>query len=249
MDVIPAIDIRNGRCARLFKGDYERETVFDNDPLDAALRWIDSGARRLHVIDLDGAKDGYRVNAQVVRRIVRSVDVPVQMGGGIRTVEDVTDVLDMGVDLAIFGTAAVENPDHVQQSVEIFGNRHICVSVDAKDGYVRTRGWLAETSLLAIELLNEMAETRGVRNFVYTDTTRDGTLSHPNFETVGEVISQIEYPVMVAGGIATVDDVIKLREIGAAGAITGMAIYTGSLDLAIAIRTAGEQSDSHKHRH
>lgn len=238
MDVIPAIDIRNGRCARLFKGDYERETVFDNDPLDAALRWIDSGARRLHVIDLDGAKDGSRVNAQVVRRIVHSVDVPVQMGGGIRSVEDVTDVLDMGVDLAIFGTAAVENPDHVQNSVETYGNHHICVSVDAKDGYVRTRGWLAETSLRAIELLNEMSETRGVRNFIYTDTARDGTLSHPNFDTVGEVVSQIEYPVMVAGGIATIEDVIKLREIGAAGAITGMAIYTGSLDLAEAIRSA-----------
>ena len=238
MQVIPAIDIRNGRCARLFKGDYAQETVFDNDPLDAALRWIDKGARRLHVIDLDGAKDGARVNAPVVRRIVSSVDVPVQMGGGIRSLEDAARVLDMGVKLAIFGTAAVENPDDVQLSVETYGARHICVSVDAKDGYVRTRGWLGETSLRAIELLNEMAATRGVRNFIYTDTERDGTLSHPNFDAVGEVISQIEYPVMVAGGIATVEDVVKLREIGAAGAITGMAIYTGSLDLAEAIRSA-----------
>lgn len=240
MHVIPAIDIRNGRCARLFKGDYAQETVFDDDPLDAALRWIDAGARRLHVIDLDGAKDGYRVNANVVNRIVRSVDVPVQMGGGIRTKDDAADVLDMGVELAIFGTAAVENPDQVQQSVESCGERHICVSVDANDGYVRTRGWLAETSIRAIELLNEMSEVGGVRNFIYTDTARDGTLSHPNFEAVGEVISQIEYPVVVAGGIATVEDVIKLREIGAAGAITGMAIYTGSLDLAEAIRSAEE---------
>ena len=238
MQVIPAIDIRNGRCARLFKGDYDRETVFDNDPLDAALRWIDSGARRLHVIDLDGAKYGSRVNAQVVGRIVRSVDVPVQMGGGIRTADDVTDVMDMGVELAIFGTAAVENPDQVQQSVETFGEHRICVSVDAKEGYVRTRGWLAETSLRATDLFNEMSEMRGVRNFIYTDTARDGTLSHPNFDAVGAVISQIEYPLMVAGGIATVEDVIKLREIGAAGAITGMAIYTGSLDLAEAIKFA-----------
>lgn len=241
MQVIPAIDIRNGRCARLFKGDYARETVFDNDPLDAARRWIDMGAQRLHVIDLDGAKDGTRVNARVVRRIVRSVDVPVQMGGGIRTLEDATDVLDMGVELAIFGTTAVENPDSVQQAVETFGARHICVSVDAKDGFVRTRGWLAETSLRAIELLTEMSKTRGVRNFIYTDTARDGTLSHPNFGAVDEVLSEIEYPVMVAGGIATVEDVLKLRELGAAGAITGMAIYTGSLDLAEAIEAVEEK--------
>ncbi len=241
MQVIPAIDIRNGRCARLFKGDYARETVFDNDPLDAARRWIDMGAQRLHVIDLDGAKDGTRVNAQVIRRIVRSVDVPVQMGGGIRTLEDATDVLDMGVELAIFGTAAVENPDSVQQGVETFGARHICVSVDAKDGFVRTRGWLAETSLRAIELLTAMSETRGVRNFIYTDTARDGTLSHPNFGAIDEILSEIEYPIMVAGGIATVEDVLKLRELGAAGAITGMAIYTGSLDLAEAIEAVEEK--------
>ena len=242
MQVIPAIDIRNGRCARLFKGDYEQETVFDNDPLDAALRWIDMGAQRLHVIDLDGAKDGTRVNAQAVRRIVNSVDVPVQMGGGIRTMEDASDVLGMGVELVIFGTAAVENPDNVQHSVEVHGARHICVSVDAKDGLVRTRGWLTETSLRAIDLLNEMSEDRGVRNFIYTDTARDGTLSHPNFGAVGVVLREIEYPVMVAGGIATVEDILQLREIGAAGAITGMAIYTGSLDLAEAIRAVQEQS-------
>ena len=242
MQVIPAIDIRNGRCARLFKGDYAQETIFDNDPLDAALRWIDMGARRLHVIDLDGAKDGTRVNAHVVRRIVNSVDVPVQMGGGIRTTEDASDVLDTGVELVIFGTAAVEDPESVQNCVETLGERHICVSVDAKDGFVRTRGWLDETSLRAIDLLNEMSEYRGVRNFIYTDTARDGTLTHPNFGVVGEVLGEIEYPVMVAGGIATVEDILRLREIGAAGAITGMAIYTGSLDLAEAIKAAEEKS-------
>ena len=115
MEVIPAIDIRGGRCARLFKGDYAQETVFDNDPVDAALRWVDTGARRLHVIDLDGAKDGMRVNADTVRRIVSAVDVPVQMGGGIRSVDDADAVMQMGVELSIFGTAAVENPDAVRR--------------------------------------------------------------------------------------------------------------------------------------
>ena len=240
MEVIPAIDIRGGRCARLFKGDYAQETVFDNDPVDAALRWVDTGARRLHVIDLDGAKDGMRVNADTVRRIVSAVDVPVQMGGGIRSVDDADAVMQMGVELAIFGTAAVENPEAVEEAVEKFGSAHVCVSVDAKDGMVRTRGWLSETSIRATGLLNQMASERNVRHFIYTDTTRDGTLSHPNFETVQEVVREIEYPIMVAGGIATVEDVVRLRDIGARAAITGMAIYTGSLDLADAIRAVDD---------
>ena len=240
MEVIPAIDIRGGRCARLFKGDYAQETVFDNDPVDAALRWVDTGARHLHVIDLDGAKDGMRVNADTVRRIVSAADVPVQMGGGIRSVDDADAVMQMGVELAIFGTAAVENPEAVEEAVEKFGSNHVCVSVDAKDGMVRTRGWLSETSIRATSLLNQMASERNVRHFIYTDTTRDGTLSHPNFETVQEVVREIEYPIMVAGGIATVEDVVRLRDIGARAAITGMAIYTGSLDLADAIRAVDD---------
>lgn len=240
MEVIPAIDIRGGRCARLFKGDYAQETVFDDDPVDAALRWLDMGARRLHVIDLDGAKDGKRVNAATVRRIVRAADVPVQMGGGVRSAEDADAVIQMGVKMVIFGTAAVENPNVVQESIDAFGAERICVSVDAKDGVVRTRGWLTETSLIALDLMHDMSRSSGVRNFIYTDTARDGTLSHPNFGAVGDVIGGIEYPVMVAGGIASVDDVVQLRDIGAAGAITGMAIYTGSLDLGDAIRAVNE---------
>ena len=240
MEVIPAIDIRSGRCARLFKGDYSQETVFDNDPVDAALRWVDMGAQRLHVIDLDGAKDGVRTNAATVERVVNSVDVPVQMGGGIRSVEDADAVFQMGVQLAIFGTAAVENPEAVEIAVGRFGTDRVCVSVDAKNGMVRTRGWLSETGMRAIDLLKDMAAECHVRHFIYTDTTRDGTLSHPNFETVDEVVREIEYPIMVAGGIATVEDVVRLRDIGAGGAITGMAIYTGSLDLAAAIRAVND---------
>ena len=240
MEVIPAIDIRGGRCARLFKGDYSQETVFDNDPVDAALRWVDMGARRLHVIDLDGAKDGVRTNAETVRRVVNSVDVPVQMGGGVRSVEDADTVLQMGVQLAIFGTAAVENPEAIEIAVGRFGTDRVCVSVDANNGMVRTRGWLTKTEIRAIDLLKDIATECNVRHFIYTDTTRDGTLSHPNFETVDEVVREIEYPIVVAGGIATVEDVVRLRDIGAGGAITGMAIYTGSLDLAAAIRTVND---------
>ena len=127
-----------------------------------------------------------------------------------------------------------------EEAVEKFGSNHVCVSVDAKDGMVRTRGWLSETAIRATGLLNQMASERNVRHFIYTDTTRDGTLSHPNFETVQEVVREIEYPIMVAGGIATVEDVVRLRDIGARAAITGMAIYTGSLDLADAIRAVDD---------
>ncbi len=235
MEVIPAIDIRGGKCARLFKGDYERETVFHDDPVDAALRWVGLGAERLHVIDLDGARDGERVNAAVVRRIASSIDVPIQMGGGIRTVADAEAVLNYGVQRVIFGTVAVEDPDSVQAAVERYGSECVCVSVDAEDGLVRTRGWLTETTLKAVDLLKDMGRRRGVRNFIYTDVARDGTLSHPNFDSVRQIVRAVKYPVLIAGGIAAVDDIVRLREIGAAGAITGMAIYTGALDFAQAI--------------
>ena len=236
MQVIPAIDIRGGRCARLFKGDYERETVFDNDPVAAARRWIGMGAQRLHVIDLDGAKDGVRVNADTVRRIAGAVDVPIQMGGGVRTADDAAAVADMGVEMVIFGTAAVENPTAVRASVDALGAARVCVSVDARDGMVRTRGWLADTSIAAQDLMRDMADECGVRNFIYTDTTRDGTLAHPNFASVRAIVGGVDHPVMIAGGIASVDDIRQLRDLGAVGAITGMAIYTGALDLAAAIR-------------
>ncbi len=236
MQVIPAIDIRGGRCARLFKGDYEQETVFDDDPVDAALRWVDAGAQRLHVIDLDGAKDGYRVNASSVRRIIEATKVPVQVGGGIRSAIDAEEILDLGAETAIFGTAAVEAPDEVGEAVRHLGQQNICVSVDALDGMVRTRGWLEGTSLNAIDLINELADEKGVRRFIYTDTSRDGTLSHPNFEAVAEIVSAIKYPVIAAGGIATIGDLLQLKHLGASGAISGMAIYTGAVDLEAAIQ-------------
>lgn len=235
MQVIPAIDIRGGRCTRLYQGDYDRESVFDSDPVDAALRWIDMGAERLHVIDLDGARDGARVNAPTVKRIVESVDVPVQVGGGIRGVDDARQMIDLGVAQVIFGTAAVEHPDEVEYAVSRFGDDRVCVSVDARDGSVRTRGWLGEGSIGAADLMQAMSETRGVRRFIYTDVSRDGTLSHPNFSAVSDMLAAIEYPIVVAGGIATVDDIIRLRDLGAAGAVTGMAIYTGAMDLRAAI--------------
>ncbi len=239
MIVIPAIDIRGGKCARLYRGDYSRETVFDEDPVDAAKRWAGMGAKRLHVIDLDGARDGVRANIDAVSRIVRAVEAPVQVGGGIRDADDARQVIESGAEMVIFGTAAVEHPEEVGEAVAMLGNERVCVSVDAREGMVQTRGWLESSCIRASALMREMAGARGVRHFIYTDTSRDGTLSHPNFKAISELIGKIEYPIVIAGGVATLDDLLRLRAMGVAGAITGMAIYTGSLDLSAAIKAIG----------
>ncbi|MGB1749448.1 MAG: HisA/HisF-related TIM barrel protein, partial [Dehalococcoidia bacterium] len=183
MDVLPAIDLRGGRCVRLTQGDYDRETVFDDDPAGVARRWVDAGARRLHIVDLDGARDGVRSNADAVTAILDAVDIPVQLGGGVRTEADAKQLVELGVDRVIFGTAAIEAPEQVANAVKSVGEDHVIVGVDAKDGMVQTRGWLEQSTVSAAELAQQMVDI-GVRRFIYTDTSRDGTLSHPNFTAV-----------------------------------------------------------------
>ena len=236
MEILPAIDLRGGRCVRLTQGDYGRETVFDDDPAAVARRWVDQGARRLHVVDLDGARDGVRGNAEAVSAIVGAVDVPVQLGGGIRHADEAGRLIDMGVDRVIFGTAAVEAPGEIQATVENRGPEHVIVGIDAKDGMVQTRGWLQQSDVPAIELANHMVEL-GVSRFIYTDTSRDGTLTHPNFAAVAELRENLRYPIVVAGGVASIEDLVELAKLGVEGAISGMAIYTGALDLRRAIET------------
>ena len=244
MQVIPAIDLRGGKCVRLFQGDYERETVFGDDPAAAARRWIEAGAGRLHVVDLDGARDGVRANMPAVEAILEAANVPVQLGGGIRTAESATELLSLGVDRVIFGTAAIESPVEVQKTIDQSGADSVIVGVDAKRGFVSTRGWTEGTQVRATDLITEMAGI-GVRRFMYTDTERDGTLSHPNFDSIAEVLQAVPHPVIAAGGIATIDDLARLSDMGAEAAVTGVAIYSGALDLRRAIeeveRGAGQQ--------
>ena len=235
MQVIPAIDLRGGKCVRLFQGDYERETVFGDDPAAAARRWIEAGASRLHVVDLDGARDGVRANMPAVEAILEAANVPVQLGGGIRTAESAIELLSLGVDRVIFGTAAIESPGEVQKTIDQSGADSVIVGVDAKRGFVSTRGWTEGTQVRAADLITEMAGI-GVRRFMYTDTERDGTLSHPNFESIAEVLQAVPHPVIAAGGIATIDDLARLSDMGAEAAVTGVAIYSGALDLQLAIR-------------
>ena len=241
MDILPAIDLRNGHCVRLTQGDYDRETVFDDDPAAVAKRWVDQGARRIHVVDLDGAREGIRANADAVAAIVEAIDIPVQLGGGVRDAAEARRLIDLGVDRVIMGTAAIEAPDEVQKAVEDVGSVHVIVGVDAKDGMVQTRGWIEESTVTAIDLAQQMVKL-GVRRFIYTDTSRDGTLTHPNFEAVAELGENLRYPIIVAGGIASIDDLVGLAKLGVEGAISGMAIYSGALDLKKAIETIDEMT-------
>ena len=234
MQVIPAIDLRGGKYVRLYKGDYGRETVFGDDPAAAATRWTADGASRLHVVDLDGARDGVRANMEAVDAILAAVSVPVQLGGGIRSAESAIELLRLGVDRVVFGTAAIESPGEVRATIDQSGADSVVVGVDAKRGVVSTRGWTQATQVRAIDLMIEMARI-GVRRFMYTDTERDGTLSHPNFGSMAEVLETVPHPVIAAGGIATIDDLARLAALGAEAAVTGLAIYSGALDLRQAI--------------
>lgn len=241
MEVIPAIDLRGGKCVRLYQGDYARETVFSDDPVAVAARWRDAGARRIHVVDLDGARSGLRANAEAVARITADSAVRVQVSGGIRTAGIAADVLGLGADRVVFGTAAVETPDEVANAVARFGRDRVVVGVDAREGLVATRGWTQATALRPIDLMRRMAGL-GVGRFMYTDIERDGTFAHPNLEAIAGILEGIDSPVIVAGGIAGMADLEALARLGVEAAVCGKAIYTGAIDLAEAIRRVAEIS-------
>jgi len=233
MEIIPAIDLRNGKCVRLYQGDYGQETVFSDDPVSMALRWQEAGAARLHVVDLDGAVEGRQANASVLAEIVKNLGIPVQTGGGIRLIETMESLERMGLARMILGTVALEDPGLVSEACRRFGDK-IVVSIDARDGYVRGQGW-QEAGRLTVETVVREMESCGVSRFVYTDISRDGTLTEPNFAEIGRFLSLTSRPVIAAGGVASVDHLRKLREIGVEGAIVGRAIYTGDVDLGEAL--------------
>lgn len=240
MEVIPAIDLRGGRCVRLYQGDYSRETVFSEDPVAVALRWEGLGAPRLHLVDLDGAAEGVPVNLKVVQRIAEAVQIPCQLGGGIRALETIEQVLALGVKRVILGTVALEGPELVRKACAGFGEA-IVVGVDARQGKVATRGWLRQSSRTAIEVVREMAEA-GVRRFIYTDISRDGTLTEPDFQSTGDLVSSTGACIIASGGVASVEHLLRLAGLGVEGAIVGRALYTGDVDLAQAIASMCEDS-------
>ena len=234
MEVIPAIDLRGGKCVRLYQGDYAQETVYSHDPLETALRWVDMGATRLHIVDLDGARDGSPANLAAVERISSAAGVPVHLGGGIRDLNTARSAIDSGVSRIMLGTAAVEDSDLIGTLLSEFGAKSVIVSVDAKDGRVALRGWTEGSSALATDLVADMAAL-GVKRFLYTDISRDGTLTEPNFDGVSALVNQGDIRLIAAGGIATVEHLERLAKIGAEAAIVGRAIYTGDINLREAI--------------
>jgi len=233
MILYPAIDIRGGRCVRLIEGDFDRETMYDSDPSLAARRWVEAGAEWLHVVDLDGALAGRPINGTAVAQIRAAVEVPIQLGGGLRLLTDLEDAFGAGVDRAILGTVALRDPELVISAVARWGDR-ISVALDARDGRLATDGWLGQTDIRAVEVAQRLARS-GVRHFVYTDIRRDGTLSGPNVSDLSELIENVDADVIASGGIASLDDIKAVATAGAAGAIVGRALYDGRIDLAEAV--------------
>ena len=229
MEIIPAVDIKGGKCVRLYQGNFQRETVFSNDPVAMALQWQDQGAQRLHVVDLDGAASGQLHHEPIIEDMITKIGIPLQLGGGIRTLEAIEEVLSLGVERVVLGTAAVEDPFMLEEACEQF-DEAIVVGVDARKGFVATQGWTQSSDITATDFVDWMTGF-GVRRFIYTDIARDGTLTEPNFDDISTLLSKITVPLIVSGGVSSVEHLKRLKEMGVEGAIVGRALYTGDLDL------------------
>ncbi len=236
MEVIPAIDIRGGLCVRLFQGDFAQETIYGDDPLEMALKWQSQGATRLHIVDLDGAESGNPQNLEAIRRISETVFVPIEVGGGIRSLATMERLIKLGADRVILGTAAVDNPGMVKEACRNF-RQAVVVSIDARDGCLTTHGWKQSTGLRAVDFARKMVSL-GVRRFVYTDVSRDGTLTEPNFLSIFELVDSTKFPVIASGGVATPLHIRLLKKIGVEGAIVGKALYTNDISLPQALQAA-----------
>jgi phosphoribosylformimino-5-aminoimidazole carboxamide ribotide isomerase len=235
--ILPAIDLRGGRCVRLRQGDYSQETVFGDDPAGMARRWVESGARFLHLVDLDGAREGRPVNGASVRQIVAAAGVPCQLGGGLRTEDDVALALAWGVDRVVIGTRALKDPAGFEVLCRRFADR-VLLGLDARGGQIATDGWLHVSTCSALELAQRCADWP-LAGLVYTDISRDGMLEGPNLEAVAELARAVPLPVIASGGVTTLDDVRRLGQLGLAGCIVGRALYEGRINLKGAMIAAG----------
>ena len=242
MLIFPAIDIRGGKCVRLLKGDFAQETVFSDDPVAMARKWQQQGAQFLHLVDLDGALAGKSQNLATVRAILAVVTIPVELGGGIRTMANIDEVLALGVRRVILGSVAVHDPDLVKAACAKYGNR-VVVGIDAKDGIVAVDGWGVSGNVQVGSLAKAMAEA-GVRTIIYTDIARDGTLEGVNVEATARLARESGIRIVASGGVKSVEDIRALKAYeknGIEGVIVGKSIYMGTLDLQEAIEIAGEE--------
>ena len=237
MQIIPSIDLKDGRCVRLYQGDFRQETVFSDDPVAVALGWQEQGGTLLHLVDLDGAAAGVPANLPIITSIVQALDIPVQVGGGIRERATADALLSAGVTRVVIGTAAVENPELVKGLCRDWGGENVVVAVDARSGMVTTRGWTAGSEVSALDLARQMRDL-GVPRLLYTDVERDGTLSSPNFAANAELVRETGMKVQASGGVSTLDDIRQLARTGVEGAIIGTALYRGAITLPDAIGAA-----------
>ena len=237
MEIIPAVDLKGGRCVQLVQGIPGTELVSLDDPIAEAIRWIDQGAKTLHLIDLDGAILGERINSSVIERILDATDVKIEVGGGIRTSQDVDDLLGLGVDRVIIGTAAVNNPEFVKEMSDLYGKEHIMVSLDAKNGKVTTHGW-AKTSTFSPPELGRRMEELGAGSILFTNIDSEGLLLGVDPKPTRKLIEAVTIPVVASGGVTTVADVRTIKDTGAWAVVVGSALYTGRLSLSDAIQAA-----------
>ncbi|MBQ8002656.1 MAG: 1-(5-phosphoribosyl)-5-[Clostridia bacterium] len=233
MRIYPAIDLKDGECVRLYKGDYDKKTVYSSDAVATALKWQESGANFLHVVDLDGARSGDGKNRETIKEICKNVSMKVQTGGGIRSMADIDALLDAGVYRVILGTAAVKNFELVETACKKYGER-IAVGIDAKDGFVATDGWEKVSTLTAVEFAKKV-EKAGVRTIIYTDIATDGAMCGPNIEAMKEMVNETNLNVIASGGVSCIYDIKALLQTGVEGVITGRAINDGKLNLAQAV--------------
>ncbi len=234
MRILPAIDLKDGQCVRLRKGDYGTVQKVAGDAVETALNFIKAGAGLIHMVDLDGAKDGTHANYYVVKRVIGEARAEVELGGGIRSMEDIGTVLGLGVKRVIIGSAAVKDPGLVSRAVSLYGEK-IAVGIDAKGGTVRTEGWLRDSGEDYIGFARKM-ESMGVRTIIFTDIDKDGMLEGPNFVQLSALRDAVNCEIVASGGVSALDDIRKLKALGIDAAIAGKAVYTGALDLEAAIR-------------
>jgi len=243
MLIIPAIDIKGGRCVRLFQGRMEQETVYSDDPVSVAKRWEDEGAEFLHIVDLDGAVSGVPKNKEIIESIIKSVKIPLEVGGGIRNIETIKEYFSIGAKKVVIGTVAWENPILISEVCKMFPER-IIVGIDAKNGNVAVRGWEDVTETSASTLAKRF-EGMGISGIIYTDISRDGTLSGPNIDSIKSFAKSISIPVIASGGVSDINDIkniMKLKKHGVDGVIIGKALYSGSVNLREAIKLVGSEN-------
>ena len=235
MNLIPAIDLIDGEVVRLFKGDYTKKTVYNIDPIELTEQWNEIGIKRIHIVDLQGAKTGNQKNLDTIKRIVKLTDLKIQIGGGIRNLSVCKKMMDLGVSKVIFGTAAIESPKEVEKSLKEYGHEKIIIGVDIKKNKIRTNGWEKESSLSPEELIDNMTKI-GIKEFMFTDVEKDGTLSDPDFSFLKNLFDKAGSKTIVAGGISKIDHIKILKNYGVKNIVIGKAIYEGQINLKIALQ-------------